>query len=333
MLGRHSRTRIGPAEHPRARKVTDFVTLCTRIARLTPEFRGPIVCIMATICHLLAYDWGMADSLDQLLDQRLGHGRYHLTKAEAMEALGMPAASFNAAAARLVRQRRLAKPKQGFFVILRPEDRVAGGPDPARWIDPLMRYIGVDYRVSLLRAAAFHGSSHHAAQVFQVIVPKQLRPVAIERQRVEFIYQAPDAFAKVNKQPWLDQLKTDAGFAQVAGIELLLLDAIRYFHQSAGLNGAAQIVHDLGGRASAQKLPRAAFSYENSVVRRLGYLLEHFGHARQAAALQPQAKKAKSLKPLDPSVRVVPSLAASIGGGSESRVWKLQLNVPVEIDA
>lgn len=277
----------------------------------------------------------MANSLDQLLDQRLGHGRYHLTKAEALDALEVSAASFNGAAARLVRQRRLARLKQGFFVILRPEDRVAGagGPDPARWIDPLMRYIGVDYRVSLLRAAAFHGSAHQAAQVFQVIVPRQLRPVAIERQRVEFIYQAPDAFAAVNREPWLDQLKTDAGFAKVAGIELLLLDAVRYFHQSAGLNGAAQIVHDLGGRASAQKLARAATAYENSVVRRLGYLLEHFGHARQAASLQPQARKAKSLKPLDPSARVVPSLATSGGVGAESPVWKLQLNVPVEIDA
>lgn len=275
----------------------------------------------------------MANALDQFLDQRLGYGRYHLTKAEAMEALGMSAAAFNAAAARLVRQRRLARPKQGFFVILRPEDRVAGGPDPARWIDPLMRHIGVDYRVSLLRAAAFHGSSHQAAQKFQVIVPRQLRRVAIERQQVEFVYQAPAAFAKVNRQPWLDQLKTDAGFATIAGLELLLLDAVRYFHQAAGLNGAAQIVHDLGGRATPQTLARAAAAYENSVIRRLGYLLEHFGHARQAASLRPQARKAKSLKPLDPSTRVVPSLAASVGNDEESEVWKLRLNVPVEIDA
>jgi len=275
----------------------------------------------------------VANALDRLLDLRLGHGRQHLTKVEAMEAVDLSAAAFNAAAARLVRQRRLARPKQGFFVILRPEDRVAGGPDPARWIDPLMRYIGVVYRVSLLRAAAFHGSSHQAAQVFQVIVPRQLRPVAIERQRVEFIYQAPDAFAEVNTQPWLEQLKTDAGFATVAGIELLLLDAVRYFHQSAGFNGAAQIVHDLGGRASSQKLARAAASYENSVVRRLGYLLEYFGHTRQAASLQPQAKKAKSFKPLDPSARVVPGLTASVGDTVESPTWKLRLNVPVEIDA
>lgn len=91
--------------------------------------------------------------------------------------------------------------------------------------------------------------------------------------------------------------------------------------------------HDLGGRANPQKLARAAASYENSVVRRLGYLLEHFGHARQAASLQPQAKKAKSLKPLDPSARIVRSLAASVGDAGESHAWKLQLNVPVEIDA
>jgi hypothetical protein len=99
----------------------------------------------------------MATALAQLLDERLGRGRSYVTKAEAVDALGSSATAFNAAAARLVRRRQLARPKHGFFVILRPEDRASGGPDPARWIDPLMRHIGVDYRVSLLRAAAFLG--------------------------------------------------------------------------------------------------------------------------------------------------------------------------------
>jgi hypothetical protein len=62
--------------------------------------------------------------------------------------------------------------------------------------------------------------------------------------------------------------------------------------QAAGLNGAAQIVHDLGARADPRKLARAAAVYENSTARRLGYLLEHFGHARQAASLRPLAGKA-----------------------------------------
>lgn len=273
----------------------------------------------------------MKKTLDRYLDNQLGLGRAHITKAVAAKALGLSATAFNAAAARLARQGRLAHPKEGFFLILRPEDR-AGGPDPARWIDPMMRYLGLDYRISLLRAAAFHGASHQAAQVFQVIVPKQLRPIALDRQRVQFVFQAPHGFNVVNQAPWLDQLKTDTGFAKVAGIELLLLDAVRYFRQTAGLNGAAQIVHDLGGRADPRKLARAATAYENSTVRRLGYLLEQFGHPRQAAALRPLAGKAKSLKPLDPSVRLVPSLARGTKP-PEAAAWKLSVNVPVEIDA
>ena len=292
---------------------------------------GPIVFINRHISRFFEYTWGMRKSLDGYLDEQLGRGCGYLTKAEAMKTLGLSATAFAAAAARLVGHRRLASPKQGFYLILRPEDRAAGGPDPARWIDPLMHHLGLDYRISLLRAAAFHGASHQAAQIFQVIVPKQLRAIAIDRQRIQFVYQAPPAFVAVNKAPWLGQLKTDAGFAKVAGVELLLLDVVRHFRQAAGLNGAAQIVHDLGANADPRKLARAANFYENSTARRLGYLLEHFGHARQAASLRPLAQKAKSIKPLDPSVRLVASLART--KSPDAPAWKLSLNVPLEIDA
>ena len=96
-----------------------------------------------------------------------------------------------------------------------------------------MKYLGLDYRISLLRAAAFHGSSHQAAMVFQVIVPKQLRSFDIGRNRIQFIYQTPVAFGKTNQADWLGQLKSEAGFAKVSGVELTLLDSIRYFIKQA----------------------------------------------------------------------------------------------------
>ena len=102
----------------------------------------------------------------------------------------MPEA-FQAAVDRLTRKGRLASPRRGFYLILRPEDQLLGAPDPARWIDPLMKHLRLDYRVSLLRAAAFHGSAYQAAMVFQVIAPLQLSEIEIGRQRVEFLYQAP----------------------------------------------------------------------------------------------------------------------------------------------
>jgi len=247
-----------------------------------------------------------------------------------MNAAGQSPEAFSAAAARLMRKGRLASPRQGFYLILRPEDQVTGAPDPVRWIDPLMVYLGLDYRVSLLRAAAFHGSSHQAAMVFQVIVPKQLRPIEIGRHRIQFVYQAPRTFARVNRPEWLAQMKSETGFAKVAGIELTLLDVTRYFHKAAGINGAAQIVHDLGGKAEPRRLSSAANAYENSAVRRLGYLLDHFGHERQANILLPFARKAKSIKALDPSVR------ALIEGTDEHRErnskWMLLINEAVEID-
>jgi predicted transcriptional regulator of viral defense system len=269
-------------------------------------------------------------SLDKYLDQQLLRGRAYFSNEDAIGATGQSPEAFSAAAARLMRKGRLARPRQGFYLILRPEDQVTGAPDPARWIDPLMVYSRLDYRVSLLRAAAFHGSSHQAAMVFQVVVPRQLRPIEIGRQRVQFIYQTPQTFVKANRSEWLAQMKSETGFAKLAGIELTLLDVARYFHKAAGINGAAQIVHDLGGKADPRRLSSAAIVYENSAVRRLGYLLDHFGHDRQANALLRFAKKAKSMKALDPSVRTLVEGAAE--HQERNSRWMLFINEAVEID-
>jgi len=269
-------------------------------------------------------------SLDSYLDERLSKGRAYFTRKEALEALGLSSPAFIAAASRLAKKHRLVSPRRGFYLILRPEDRVAGAPDPVRWIDPLMKYLSLDYRVSLLRAAAFHGSSHQAAMVFQVIVSKQMRAFDIGRHRIQFVYQTPAAFANINVPEWLSQIKSEAGFAQVAGVELTLLDCARYFHKAAGINGVAQIAKDIGANADPRKLAQAAASYENSAVRRLGYLLDHVGHTQQAKILEPFANKAKSMKPLNPSVK--PLIVYENNVDVKDDRWKLVINEPVEID-
>lgn len=51
-------------------------------------------------------------------------------------------------------------------------------------------------------------------------------------------------------------MKSEAGFAKVAGVELVLLDCARYFHRAAGINGVAQIVKDLGAKADPRNLAK-----------------------------------------------------------------------------
>jgi len=275
------------------------------------------------------YDWGM-NSIQEFIDSQLVQGRGFFTKPAALAEIGLSPEALKSAIARLSRKGKLVSPRRGFYLILRPEDRALGAPDPARWIDPLMKFLEVDYRISLLRAAAFHGAAHQAAMVFQAIAPRQLPGIEIGRQRIEFLFQSSDAFAKANRPEWLAQLKTDAGFAKVAGVELTLLDICRYFHRAGGINAAAQATHDLGKKADARILAKAAGIYENSAVRRLGYFLERFGHSKQANALRPFAEQAKSFKALDPSVKpIVPELAATEERNAD---WKLIINLPVEID-
>jgi predicted transcriptional regulator of viral defense system len=116
-----------------------------------------------------------------------------------------------------------------------------------------MRYQEVDYRVSVLRAAAFHGASHQPAMVFQVVIPKQLRPLELGRHRVEFIYQSLSAFAAVNASDYLGQIKSPMGFAKVADVELTMLDCVRYFHRAGGINTVAQIVKDLAKQSTRSR--------------------------------------------------------------------------------
>lgn len=269
-------------------------------------------------------------SLDQFIDNQLIRGRGYFTRDEALAALSLKPSALAATISRLIKKRRLVSPRHGFFLILRPADQAAGAPDPVQWIDPLMKYQGLDYRVSLLRAAAFHGSSHQAAMVFQVVVPKQSRDFEMGRYRLQFLYQAPKAFAQVNQPALLGRIKSEAGYAKVSGVELTLLDCVRYFHKASGINGVAQIVQDVGAEAQPRKLARVAAAYENSSVRRLGFLLDHAGHVRQSKVLEPFVKKAKTSVPLDPGVK--PLIALQSDAGKKDTKWKLEINESVEVD-
>ena len=167
--------------------------------------------------------------------------------------------------------------------------------------------------------------------IFQVVAPRQLRDLTLGAHRLQFIYQEPEAFAASNQTALVEAIKTPAGFAVVAGVELTLLDCVRYMNRAGGLSSVAQIAKDLGARADPRKLARAAAHYEGAAVRRLGYLLEQAGHAKQSRALHVYADGARHFTPLDPSVKPIVAALADVPERDSS--WKLLLNEIVEVDA
>jgi len=269
-------------------------------------------------------------SLKQFTDDMLANGKSYFVRDEALVQLELSSKAFTAMSNRLKKKNQLASPFRGFYLILRPEDRFAGAPDPKCWIDPLMQYLNLDYRITLLTASAIHGSSHQAAMLFQVVVPKQLQNIQIGRHKIQFVYQKPANFKISNQPNWLFPSKSLSGFAKAAGVELTLLDCARYYRKAGGINNLAQIAKDIGYKASPKKMARIANSYENSTVRRLGYLLNYVGHERQAKALLPFVKRAKSLKPLNPSV--LPINGVFSAKYEENRTWMLFINEVIEID-
>jgi predicted transcriptional regulator of viral defense system len=134
-------------------------------------------------------------SLESYLDDLLRHGRAYFFRDDVAAALDLTPQALATTLSRAIKKRRLANPRHGFYLILRPEDQMSGAPDPVKWIDPLMKHQGIDYRISRLRASAFHGSSHQASRVFQLIVPRQLRGVVMGLHRLQFLYQERKAFA------------------------------------------------------------------------------------------------------------------------------------------
>ncbi|MDA1118736.1 MAG: hypothetical protein O2979_12210 [Proteobacteria bacterium] len=254
-------------------------------------------------------------TFDEFLSSHFSSGRLSFTREELLRSLSAGSRTLTTSLSKLVRQGRIANPRPGFYLILSPEDKPTGAPDPARWIDALMKHQKIDYRISLLTAAKHHGAATEAP-MFQLVVPRTLTDFAIGRYRLEFTTQPQNAFTRTNRDEWLH----DTGTAKAAGIELTLLDCARWFHKAGGVSRVHQIARELGAKAGEKKLANLARAWDNASVMRLGYFLELAGHEEQAKALEQFAELARSVKPLDPTSEEEPT--------EMSGRWKIAVNWP-----
>src|SRR6266571_5741476 len=96
-------------------------------------------------------------------------GRYHFTSVDAQSALGVSPVAAKLALNRLAKQKAIASPARGFYVIVPPEYQALRCLPADQFIPDLMKRIGLSYYAGLLSAAQYHGAAHHRPQEFQVL--------------------------------------------------------------------------------------------------------------------------------------------------------------------
>jgi predicted transcriptional regulator of viral defense system len=246
-------------------------------------------------------------------------GRYDFTSREAQAALGVSAAAAKLALNRLAKQKLIASPARGFYVILPPEYRSLDCLPADQFIPALMKRLNLSYYAGLLSAAQYHGAAHQRPQEFQVFLAMNHRPIQCGAVRVVFIAR------KRLKDVPVQSFNTPRGVVLVSTPEATALDLVGYAGHAGGLNQVATVLSELAERLDPEKLAAVARTAPVPWAQRLGYLLEHLGFAAKVPALKEyvrqHAKQSTLLLPQSPQKR-----------SHRNKGWKLYVNAKVEAE-
>lgn len=246
-------------------------------------------------------------------------GRYHFTSIEARNALGVSGDAAKLALNRLSRQKLIASPSRGFYVIVPPEYQSLGCLPADQFIPALMDRLGLSYYAGLLSAAQYHGAAHHRPQEFQVLLPKPRRRVRCGKVRVAFI--ARKNLLDVPVQPF----NTPRGTIKVSTPEATAVDLVGYVRHVGGFDQVATVLSELADRIDPEKLVTAAQTAPVTWAQRLGYLLERVDASDKSGALKCYVQTTTR--------QTVPLLSkTSRTKGPRDPAWKLFVNVDVEPD-
>ncbi len=209
--------------------------------------------------------------LSELIDFLQARGKYFLTKSYAAENLNISEEALRSSIKRLVRKKRLARLKQGLYLIVPIEYMEVGAPPPDWFINSLMQAYGATYYVGLLTAAALHGAAHQQPQVYQIITDRQIPSKKIGRARIKFYFKK-----NLNDLPTIE-MKTTTGYMRVSTPELTAFDLVEYLQQSGHINHVSTVLSELGEEIDPVKFATIATQLPKACLQRTGYILDYVG--------------------------------------------------------
>jgi predicted transcriptional regulator of viral defense system len=244
-------------------------------------------------------------------------GRYHFSSRQIQNALGISADAARWALTRLAKQKLVASPARGFYIIVPPEYRSLGCLPGDQFIPALMERLSLPYYAGLLSAAQYYGAAHHRPQEFQVILEKNRRAIKCGAVRVAFI--ARKRLAEVPTRSF----NTPRGKVTVSTPEATAIDLAGYPGQTGGLDQAATTLSELAESIDPELLAKAATSAPVPWAQRLGYLLGIGNAGEKTGPLKAYVEKhARDYAPLSPGTEKPGALRCAD--------WKLIINTDVD---
>ncbi len=266
-----------------------------------------------------------AMNLQDWVNSEMIRGRYIFTKEDVL-ALQLPISeqAIQNSLNRLTERGVIMSPWQNFYVAIPTEYKLKGIMPPTFYIDRLMKFLGRDYYVSLLTAAAMNGAAHQHPMVFQVTVNG--KPI---RSGIKNGTQLVFTLRQDLPLEFTQQLKTQTGYMNVSGPELTALDIVAEEKKIGGLSRAAEVLVELSENTSwdESKLPLLSH-YSSNTLQRLGYLLELIEAQQQANDLFALVKKTgKTLRKTSLKQEVPVDEGMPV-----NKRWKIIENYKLEID-
>jgi predicted transcriptional regulator of viral defense system len=184
----------------------------------------------------------------------------------------------------------------------------------------MMAHLERPYYVCLLSAAAMHGASHQAPQVFQVMTDKTylVRKRELGRIRLRFY-----SSKFVSEDPTV-RVTVPSGYVVVSTKETTVVDLVSRPRDSAGLSNVATIVGELG-ELNGSDLARVASRHGRTLTRRVGWFVDHFGDVADTEALRQAARL-----DLGEPVQLDPSKGRQ---GKADPAWQVRVNTVIEAEA
>ena len=227
---------------------------------------------------------------------------------------------------RLARKKKIQSVWRGFWVVVPVEYGLKGVVDPIEYVAQLMAYLGQNYYIGLLSAAAMHGAAHQQPMELMLITQsRHLKDTKKSDTKINF------STKKEIPHQYVQQITSRSGYIAVSTPELTAIDLLLYVKSVGGINRVATVLSEL---AEIIDFDRVSISFFQNVhiadIQRLGYLLETVGFPEIAEQLYRKTIEAKIKFRKYPLC--IKRKAENLSDFEVNEKWKIIVNEEIDID-